>query len=212
MKTMMNSRISTVYKHTLRALRAVVLIAALASGEAGAIDSPFPGYFGYAASGVWTQVASACTPDEDSLNYQLSDAAFASTTGEVTVRCNVTDLIKEGYWNTFEVTYRDPDGSAADNRVLVELHRYSSVGELISTSINGQPITLKQYDFTLTSINSNDSTVTARTTVSKLFYHNFDFVNNAYYVLIKVKRPTTGSGTNPTAFVVRLYQSLSIGG
>jgi hypothetical protein len=120
--------------------------------------------------------------------------------------------MKEGAWNTLEVTYRDPDGSAADNRVLVELHRVSSFEERIPTFVNGRPVTLIQSDFTLTSINSNDSTALGRTTASKLFFHNFDFVNNAYYVVIKVKRPSTGSTVNPAAFIVRLYQSFSIGG
>jgi hypothetical protein len=95
--------------------------------------------------------------------------------------------------------------------VVVELHRVSNVEELISTSINGRPITLRLSDFTLASINSNDFTATGRGTVSRLFGHNFDFVHNAYYVVIKVKRPTSGSTVNPAAFIIRLYHTFIFG-
>lgn len=130
-------------------------------------------------------------------------------------RCNVTDLRSAqllsfgGEWNTLDVTYRDPDGSAVENQVTVELHRTSDAEELVSV---GKQRAVPRDDFVIATVNSNDHVETGRATVSQLFSHPFDFVNNAYYVTIKVKRPSSGTPINPAAFIVRLYHSSVIGG
>ncbi len=113
-------------------------------------------------------------------------------------------------WNTLEVVYRDPDGVGGPNQVTATLHEVSNNGlaeQLITIfdPITGRPRAV----FDPSEIVTFDSnTVAAHTAAVQThtvgFAHNFNFEDNAYYVLLKVKRSRAGVGNNPTVFVVRL--------
>jgi hypothetical protein len=93
MKTMMNNVISPLFKKTAYALGMFSLLTTLTGGEAKA--DRLNGEFA-PSQGTWTQIASACTPDEESIDYQFSGAGVSfpvSVTGDITLRCNITNVM-----------------------------------------------------------------------------------------------------------------------
>lgn len=221
MKTMMKNVISPLFKKTAYALGMCSLLAALTGGEAHANRFDSNGNIAFSA-GAWTHVASACTPDDDSIDYQFSGAGVSfpgSVTGEITLRCNITNVMNpDAPWTTLEVVYRDPDGSGTTNQVTVALHKVGLDGTAESTVRTFfDPVTrrlLTNFDASL--LATFDSNTVASATSSAQVHtasvnHTFDFTENAYYVKIRVKR-SEGSTTNPAAFVVRLYHQGNIGG
>jgi hypothetical protein len=173
------------------------------------------------SEGAWTQIASACTKDETSINPVLIGAGviFPNTEfGTITLRCNITNVMSANApWNAMEVSYRDQDGAGASGGVSVSLHKVSVNGiseTRIATLVPGnglQGATLT--DPSLIATFDSDKIATAVNTTqthSVAVNHTFDFGTNAYYVLIKVKRQ--GTVINPAAFIVRLFDKINIGG
>ena len=132
------------------------------------------------------QVASACTPDEDSIDYQFGGAGVSfpnSITGEITLRCNITNVMDLDFpWNTLEVVYRDPDGNGTTNQVKVTLHKVGLDGtaeSFIVTRID--PITRRiLINFDPSLIATFDSNTVASATSSTQVHtvgvnHSFDF-------------------------------------
>jgi hypothetical protein len=181
------------------------------------------------SNGAWTHVASACTVDEQSPGHSLGGAGLsfaASRTGEILARCNVTNLLQsaadtEGcsdcQWNTLEVVYRDPDGAASGNQVTVSLHEVSNTGlaevpVTIVDPLTGRPVAV--FDPSLVvQFNSNAAggATAAVQTRSVDFSHDFNFEDNAYYVLLRVRRNLASTGNNPAVFVVRLLRRVFAG-
>ena len=206
MKSIINNVTSTIFKKTVRVLGAISCLTMLASSEAHAqaVEQ---------REGAWTQVASACTPDEDSIDYQFSGAGVSfpnSITGEITLRCNITNVMDLDFpWNTLEVVYRDPDGNGTTNQVKVTLHKVGLDGTAETSVTRIDPITRRPLSLIDPSlIETFDSNTVASATSSTQVHtvelnHSFDFTENAYYVKVKVKR-SEGSTTNPAAFVIRV--------
>jgi len=120
MKTMMNNVISPLFKKTATVLGMFSLVAALTNGEVKADRIDANGRIVF-SKGTWTQAVSSCTPDEDTIDYQMSGAGvfFPGTiTGELTLRCNITNVMEpNANWDTLEVVYSDPDGSGTANQL-----------------------------------------------------------------------------------------------
>lgn len=219
MKTMLNNSMSSMFKKTATVLGMFSLVTALTNGEVKADRFDANGRIVF-SKGTWTQAVSSCTPDEDTIDYQMSGAGvfFPGTiTGELTLRCNITNVIdQDRNWDTLEVVYNDPDGSGTANQVTVELYRVDLSGttekRVLTTNSLGRPQTFFDPSLIATFDSNSVAAVTssAQTNVVRVS-HGFDFGTNAYYVKVKVKR-AAGSTTNPAAFVIRLYKDANIGG
>lgn len=142
---------------------------------------------------VWTHVPSTCTPDEASTGrYDVHVSSFkhaTGATGQIVTRCNVVDLPEFGVgeFPVLEVVYKDSDGIATGQQVLVDLIEARPDG---STSIMAR-------------FNSNafpGSAATQRHFIA--FTRSFNFHQNAYYVDVRVTR--TSTATAPSASTVRL--------
>ena len=220
MKTMMSNVISPLFKKIAYALGMFSLLTTLTGGEAKANRIDSNGNIAFSA-GAWTHVASACTPDDDSIDYEFDGAGVSfpgSVTGDITLRCNVTNVMDPDFpWHILEVVYRDPDGSGTTNQVKVTLHKVSLDGTAEDVVTVIDPVTRRPRSFgdpsLIATLDSNTGTSSTSSTQVRTvgFNHSFNFAENAYYVKITVKR-NEGSTTNPAAFVVRLYNQGNIGG
>ncbi|MGE0825690.1 MAG: hypothetical protein AB7G75_05865 [Candidatus Binatia bacterium] len=220
MKTLINTVASSLFKKTAYALGMFSVVAMLTIGEVSADRGIGAGVL-IPSQGTWTHVASACIPDEDTIDYQFGGAGVlfpSAVSGEITLRCNITNVMDPDFpWNTLEVVYRDPDGSGATNRVTVTLHKVGLNGtaETLVTTID--PVTRRPTSLTDPSLLATfDSNVAASATSSTQVHtvgvnHSFDFATNAYYVKIKMRRDA-GSTTTPAAFIVRLHGIFLLGG
>lgn len=221
MKTMLNNSMSSMLKKTATLLGLLSLVSTLTHGEVKADRIDANGRIVF-SKGTWTQVVSSCTPDEDTIDYQMSGAgvSFPGTiTGELTLRCNITNVMApDANWDILEVVYNDPDGNGAANQVTVELHKVDGSGiaeNVIRTTVprGTLSVPILVNPSLIASFDSNSVTTATTSTQTRVvgFSHAFDFATNAYYVKVKVKR-AAGSTTNPAAFVVRLYKDANIGG
>jgi hypothetical protein len=155
---------------------------------------------------AWTHTASSCTPDESSLRkFSFSDASFAFFGNEISgsglfllpiiVRCNVLNPLDEDnpIWNTFIIGYQDPDGTGTSSQVSAMLVRVARPTGILST---------------IAFFNSHAYASTAKREGSVQFNHYFDFLNNEYYVEIRLLRNTTNY--KPQAFSARLTRTETI--
>jgi hypothetical protein len=150
------------------------------------------------AQPVWTHVASTCVVDEASASsYLATDPKLGFNNGtatEIVTRCNVInpmDSGKDPQWNFLEIVYVDPDGMNTQNQVLATLTRVTNAGVHVPVA----------------TFNSDHFASAAAPLINgALFSHTFDFLKNAYYVEIKLKRP--GVGSSPAALLVRLKYDL----
>jgi hypothetical protein len=219
MKSMIANVTSAIFKKTAYALGMFSLLAMLAANTVKADRSPGAGQI-IPSRGTWTHIASACTPDEDTIDYQMSGAGVlfpGSITGEINLRCNITNVMNPDLpWTTLEVVYRDPDGSGTANQVTASLYKVSLDGDAENRVVTIDPVTKRPRSFTEPSLVATfDSNTVASATSSSQVHavgvnHLFDFASNAYYVKIKIKRDAN-STTNPVAFVVRLYGQIFFG-
>lgn len=163
---------------------ALAVVAGAAAGPSSAVGS---------TATVWTHVPSTCTPDEASDGrYDVHVSSFkhrAGATGQIVTRCNVVDLPQFGSGEVpvLQVVYKDGDGTATGEQVLVDLIEARPDG---STSIMAR-------------FNSNafsGSAATQRRFVE--LTRSFDFNQNGYYVDVRVTRSSTA--TTPSASTVRL--------
>ncbi|MBM4259273.1 MAG: hypothetical protein FJ147_25655 [Deltaproteobacteria bacterium] len=219
MKSTITHVTAAIFKKTAYVLGMFSLLATMNGGDAQA-DRSVGNSTLILSHGTWTHTASACTPDESSIDYQMGGASVSfpgSITGEITLRCNITNIMDPNFpsWNTLEVVYRDPDGSGAANRVRVTLHKVGLNGtaENLTPSNSGGQLTLPIDPSLLATFDSNTAASTTSSTQVHTVgvNHNFDFATNAYYVKITLKRDA-GSTTNPAAFVVRLNGNVFLGG
>jgi hypothetical protein len=221
MKTRMHNISSAMFRNALRVLGTCSLLTMLLCGEVKADRATSAGEF-IVSHGTWTQVASACTLDEDTVDYQFGGAGVFfpdSATGEITLRCNITNVMDpDAPWSSLEVVYRDPDGSGTANQVKVTLHKagLDGIAETLVTTLD--PITRRPRSVTdpslVATFDSNSvTTATSSTQVQKVtLAHDFDFATNAYYVKIKMKRTDASTPGGPATFIIRLYDSFFIGG
>lgn len=219
MNTMLTNSMSSLFKKTAIVLGMFSLVTTLTNGEVKADRIDANGRIVF-SRGTWTQAVSSCTPDEDTIDYQMSGASVSfpgTITGEMTLRCNITNIIEpDRNWDILEVVYSDPDGSGTANQVTAELYRVDLGGttekRVLTTTVLGRPQTFFDPSLIATFDSNSGTTATAATQTRVVsFSHAFDFATNAYYVKVKVKR-TAGSTTNPAAFIVRLYKDANIGG
>jgi hypothetical protein len=170
---------------------AVVATAALAVGE---LRSPAAPTEALHTTPVWTTVASACTPDEDSLgrydsqNSNLSHRGGA--VGGIAARCNIVNLTAFGAGDhqVLEVVYRDQDGPGVSYHVQAFLKFVKNV--------DGSNPTIVVFDSNL--FPASSATQTRRV----LFAHHFNFTPNAYYVTLIIER--TNTAQTPLVSTVRL--------
>lgn len=181
---------------------------------------------------AWTATASSCSMDESStakaefsgsqfrfLGTNVSDfgpvligaSAKSILVGQVnsykpiTVRCNVTPMYdyvpmvpgelfdipaywKSASWNSLIVGYKDADGISSKAQVSASLKKVTRA-------------TLSEA--TIATFNSNLSASVVANEDVKQFTHDFDFLNNDYYVEINLVRQDTTVAT-PVAYSVRL--------
>lgn len=133
-------------------------------------------------AGEWVAVATACTPDESAAGkFQADFGRFqflGNNTGTIDARCNVTNPQDSGgtpAWGLLEITYDDPDGSGSESQVSVTLRRVDK--------FTGDSFLLASFDS-----NGQGPGQQVRTIA---FNHNWNFVNNGYYVGFSVKRSNT---------------------
>lgn len=202
--------------------RAAVILASLfiglGSGVAQATRSLGFGDF-IIPNGVWTQIASDCTPDETSINPVRTGSGVSlpsASTGTVTLRCNIADVMDKAFpWNALEVVYKDTDGSGTTDQVTASLHKVGinaqSESRVFAPSTTGN-LNIAIDPSLLAVFDSNQvASVTNATQNHHInLNHSFDFTENAYYVLVKVKR--VDLSRNPGVFVVRLFAKGNIGG
>ncbi len=202
--------------------RAAVLLASLfiGLGSGTAQATRFLGFGDFIIpNGVWTQIASDCTPDEASINPVRTGSGVSlpsATTGMVTLRCNIDNVMDKAFpWSALEVVYKDSDGSGTADQVTASLHKVGLNAQSESrvfTPITAGNITLPVDPSLLAVFDSNQvasATNTAQTHHIKV-NHSFDFTENAYYVLVKVKRADLSK--TPGVFVLRLFAKGNIGG
>jgi hypothetical protein len=163
---------------------ALAVVAGIGVGPSSAVGS---------TATVWTHVPSACTPDEASAGrYDVHVSSFkhaAGATGQIVTRCNVVDLPEfgSGDFPVLDVVYKDGDGTATGEQVLVDLIEARPDG---STSIMAR-------------FNSNTFSGSAATQRRFIdFTRAFNFNQNGYYVEVRVSRSSTA--TAPSASTVRL--------
>ena len=122
----MSTVISPLFKKTAYLLGMFSLLSVATGGEAKADGSKETGISSFHRE-RGLAFASACAPDEDSIDYQLSGAGVSfpgSVTGDITLRCNVTNVMDPDFpWSNLEVVYSDPDGSGTTDQVKVTLHK-----------------------------------------------------------------------------------------
>lgn len=163
---------------------ALAVVAGVGAGPSSAVGG---------SATVWTHVPSTCTPDEASTGrYDVHVSSFkhaTGATGQIVTRCNVVDLPEFGVgeFPVLEVVYKDSDGIATGQQVLVDLIEARPDG---STSIMAR-------------FNSNAFTGSAAAQRHFIaFTRTFNFHQNAYYVDVRVTRSSTA--TAPSASTVRL--------
>jgi len=151
------------------------------------------------AAGFWSTAASACVIDEASVSKFAASGAqlnfLAGQTGQVVARCNITNPLDSGgnpNWNILQVTYKDQDGTATANQVLVTLKRVHVTDGVSST---------------IATFNSNGYSGSSLSQ-SKLqaVSHTFDFLNYAYYIEIVLSRSSAVAGNDPALYRVGLFR------
>lgn len=144
------------------------------------------------SEGIWANSLVGCPVDEvdtELVNYTATGIAFKSgLTGDILGRCNVENLpIVQGEADFLTVSYKDPDGSGTTCQVVGKLQRVSNSGSLS----------------TVATFDSNSFPASSEVlTNSVSFDHDFNFVENAYYVSGRVTR--TDSTVDCFANIVRL--------
>lgn len=122
-----------------------------------------------------------------SFEFQLGDA------GQIISRCNITDPhdffnAVSPPWANMEVTYNDPDGMAAGNRVRVQLRRVHEV--------TGVSAILAVFD--------SNGFGAGQQLQFLPFFHVFNFTDFAYYIEIIVDRNNAATNNNVRIQRVRL--------
>jgi hypothetical protein len=162
---------------------AIVMAGLIFTPQAGAVE--------------WVTAASACVADPGSAgryHLELGRAEFSgNNTESIFFRCNVTNPrdFAQPLWNRMEVTYEDPDGFLSNSEVVVTLYRVDKFSGLTFQAGNAR-------------FSSNDF-VSGQHNTSISFAHNFNFVNNAYYIGISIRR--TQATLTPRIQRVRLWQT-----
>ena len=151
---------------------------------------------------AWTQSASSCVIDENTASqsrYAFNNADLAYKAGTISVfsnsrsqpivaRCNVLNPLDTGnpLWNKLVVGYLNPMGAGT---VVVDLKKVTRAGSVATIA-------------TFNSSNFNQPDFFLRLEASVTFNHTFDFLNNQYYVEIRILRHDTDG--NPGVFAIRL--------
>jgi hypothetical protein len=172
----------------------------------------------------WTQIASACTVDEGSVNkYTANNTDITFKSGLVTeetasfdsysypyypltisrpikVRCNIVQPmdVRNPSWNAFVVGYFDPDSSGVGAQVKARLIRVSRPA--------GEIEVIARFDSNTASTNTD----TERHEELIPFNNPFDFRKNEYYVEFDVLR--SDSNLNPSIYSLRLAVASSTPG
>jgi hypothetical protein len=204
-----NTRISSASK-----LSAIPLMLALGFPEPGQ-SMVIGSYFEpAAATPPWTQVASACAPDEAAQHkFTATEADVGFRSGLVTeetvegsapyywpytaaipvvARCNVAGAMDHGApsWNGLVIGYSDPDGSGPTARVTARLVRVS------------RPWGSTEVIATFDSNRTDNPANTERHEEAVQFFHSFDFSENEYFVQFSVSR--SNANLIPAVFSLRL--------
>lgn len=129
---------------------------------------------------LWTQTASTCTPDEDSVGrYDVHVGDFKherAAVGQIVTRCNVTmPQMGSGRPQQLDIRYRDQDGLGSRQRVRVRLMQYD---------INGRQVVVASFDSNQHLGGSVDLAMQVP------FNHHFNFKDASYYLDVRVSRTT----------------------
>jgi hypothetical protein len=132
----------------------------------------------------WTSIAAAFAIDTESLSQ--ADTHFAvlrhrtSHAGSIFAVCNVPKLHDVGSdWNALEVTYRDQDGTGSLEDLDVSLMKLSKSGE--------QTVVIA---FQSSKYGASSSVQTR----SVRFEHQFDFLEFAYFIRVRLTRKFATAG------------------
>jgi hypothetical protein len=177
-------------------LKILVLLAVMLGGVGSLLVPPQPASASHQSEGVWANAVSGCAIDEADLSEYVVGKSLshrAATIKTIVSRCNVENLPLSppafgGDPNGLELVYRDPDGPGTAYQVIAKLQQLTNSGAVV----------------TLATVDSNTEAIAspAFQTQFKLFSHDFDFDNNAYYVEVIVFR--TNAQRVPAAAIVRL--------
>lgn len=159
----------------------------------------FAGMFSAAQAGEWTCVGSTFTPDEASPATAAATGLTAmnmgrllfnnANVGTIEARCNITNPNDAGAnpgWGHLEITHLDPDGMGNATQVLIQLMEVNKA--------TGNTAVITTYD----SNNFNAVVLNVHG-----FAYNWNFVNFAYYVNVKITRQN--ANMNPWLARVRLF-------
>lgn len=175
-------------------LKILVLLAVMLGGVGSLLIPSQPASASHQSEGVWANAVNGCAIDEaDVSEYEVGKFLIhkAGMIQTIVARCNVENLPLTppgfGEVNGLELVYRDPDGPGTAYRVIAKLQQLTNSGALV----------------TLATVDSNAGS--ASPSFQKRFTllsHDFDFVNNAYYVEVIVFR--SNAQRLPAAAIVRL--------
>jgi hypothetical protein len=178
-------------------VKTLVLLAVMLGGVGSLLIPSQQASASHQSAGIWANAVNACAIDEADLNeYTFSPNRLThkpGVVGPIVVRCNVENLPLTppgfGDVNGLELVYRDPDGPGTASRVVARLQQLTNSGTVV----------------TLATVDSNTGpTSPAFQSLHTLFPHghDFNFINNAYYVEVVVSR--SNAQLVPAAAIVRL--------
>lgn len=177
-------------KRTVQVTMKILLLLAVVLGGTGLLVTPSQtASASNQSEGVWAHAVNACAMNEADLNeYAVGQflTLQKGIVGKLVAYCSVENLPILG-GDELELIYRDPDGRRMGSRVIAKLQQLTNSGEVI----------------TLATVDSNAGPASPSFQArSKTFSHNFDFVNNAYYVEVIVSRSDVK--LVPAAAIVRI--------
>jgi hypothetical protein len=173
--------------------RAVIMVVFLVLGILGSCAGS-----GLAFDGLWTTIGSTGMPDDASRNSVRFTGSTVEAkpafTGTLFVRYNVDEKDLDGFPALVQIRYRD-NGSAA--RVIVTLKEHNfTTGEVTNIAVFDSNKAAPSPDFQTGLALSCDSTSS----------HPFDFLNNAYYIEIELRKSRAGG--NPGVSQIRISNAL----
>jgi hypothetical protein len=172
----------------------ILVLLAIVLGGTGLLVTPSQtASASHQSAGVWANAVTACAIDEaDVSEYSVGRflAPKAGIVGSVTARCNVENLpVSSG--NALQLIYRDPDGHGTAYRVVAKLQQLTNSGAVV----------------TLATVDSNAGPASASfQSQTAGFGHDFNFIDNAYYVEVTVSRGKALQA--PAAAIVRIIATV----
>jgi hypothetical protein len=177
-------------------MKLLVMLAVILGGVGSLLVPSQPVSASHQSVGIWANAVTGCAIDDADLSEYLVGRFLSQKPGKIkaiVARCNVENLPLNppgfGNPNVLELVYLDPDGPGTAYRVIARLQQLTNSGTVI----------------TLATVDSNTGPASpAFQSQHRLFPagHDFNFINNAYYVEVTVFR--SNAQLVPAAAIVRL--------